>query len=49
MKSKVMSFKASEDLENHLKIKAEEKKLKVGTYIKAILKKYSGFKEKSLV
>lgn len=44
-----MTFKASGDFREHLEEKAEEKGLKVGTFIKAILKKYTGYKEKELV
>lgn len=49
MRSDVMTFKANEHFRQHLEKKAGEKKLKVGTYVKAILKKYTGYKEKELV
>lgn len=45
-----MSFKASEDFKQHLEKQAHKKGFKkTGTYIKAILKKYTKFKEKELI
>jgi len=49
MKGNVMTFKASPDFREHLEKQAVKKKLKTGTFIKAILKKHTGFKEKELV
>lgn len=48
-KGNVITFKASDDFSEHLQRQAAKKKLKRGTYIKAILKKYTGYKEKELV
>lgn len=48
-KSDVMTFKARDHFRAHLKSKADEKGLNVGTYIKAILKKHTGYKEPELV
>lgn len=50
--SKTITFKATEEFSQHLEkqaFKAFKKEKKVGTYIKAILKKYTKFKEKELV
>jgi len=49
MRSDVMTFKANKHFREHLEKKAIEKKLKTGTFIKAVLKKYTGYKEKELV
>lgn len=45
MKSNVMTFKASKPFREHLEQQAIKKKLKTGTYIKAVLKKHSKYKE----
>lgn len=45
----VFSLKLKEDFYKHLEARADEKKLKVGTYMKAILKKHTGYKEKELI
>ena len=49
MKSDVMTFKANPEFRAHLEKQAEKRKLRVGTYIKAVLKKYTSYKEKELV
>lgn len=46
---KTITFKAKEDFKEHLDKQALKKGLPTGTYIKAILKKYTKFKEKELV
>lgn len=45
----VMTFKASEDFRDHLEKEAIKRNLKTGTFIKAVLKKYTKYKEKDLV
>ena len=44
-----MTFKANDHFRTHLENKALDKDLKVGTYIKAILKKHTGYKEPEIV
>lgn len=46
---KTITFKASDDLKEHLDKQAVKKGLATGAYIKAILKKFTKFKEKELV
>jgi len=49
---KTITFKTTEEFSQHLEkqaFKVFKKEKKVGTYIKAILKKYTKFKEKELV
>lgn len=43
--TEIITFKASEHFKTHLASQAEKRKMKPGTYIKAVLKKYSGYKE----
>lgn len=45
----VMTFKADKSFREHLEKKAKDNKLKVGTYLKVILKKHTGYKERELV
>jgi len=47
--TKTITFKASEDFKQHLDKQAIKKGLATGTYIKAILKKFTKFKERELV
>lgn len=47
--SDVITFKAKEHFRKHLEKKSGEKKLKLGTFIKAVLKKYTGYKEEELI
>lgn len=48
-RSDILTFKASSHFRNHLNKKATEKNLKLGTFIKAILKKHTAYKEPDLV
>jgi hypothetical protein len=49
MKGDVMTFKVNSHLRKHLETEAKKKDLKVGTYIKALLKKHTKYKEPELV
>ena len=46
---KTITFKAKDDFKEHIDKQAFKKGLSTGAYIKAILKKYTKFKEKELV
>jgi predicted DNA binding CopG/RHH family protein len=46
---KTITFKASDQFAEHIGKQAVKKGLKVGTFIKAVLKKHTNFKEKDLV
>ena len=48
-KSDVMTFKISEDFRAHIESEAKKRNLKPGTFVKAVLKKYTKFKEKELI
>jgi predicted DNA binding CopG/RHH family protein len=49
MKSKVVTFKAREDFYAHIEAEARRRGLPVGTYIKAVLAKFSKFKQKAVI
>lgn len=49
MKSRVVTFKAKEDFYAHIEAEAKRRGLPVGTYIKAVLARFSKFKEKPVV
>lgn len=46
---KTITFKAKEDFKEHIDKQAVKKGISTSAYIKAILKKYTKFKEKELV
>jgi len=46
---KTITFKAKEDFKKHIDDQAVKKGLSTSAYIKAILKKYTKFKEKELI
>jgi predicted DNA binding CopG/RHH family protein len=45
MRSEVVTFKASEHFRAHIEQEAKKKGIKTGTFIKAVLKKYTKYKE----
>lgn len=47
--SEILNFKASKHLKNAIKKAADEKGLKPGTFIKAVVKKHIRYKEPELV
>lgn len=49
MQNEVITFKASKHFREHLEKQAVRKKLKPGTYIKAVLKKYTKYKEPEIL
>ncbi len=49
MQKQVLTFKASDDFVQHLQGQADKKRLKLGTFIKAVLKKHTKYKEPELV
>lgn len=48
-KGDVINFKAHQHFREHLDNQARKKGMKLGTYIKAVLKKYTKYKEPELV
>lgn len=44
-----MTFKANSHFRKHLEKAAKDKKLKVGTFIKALLKKHTQYKEPEIL
>lgn len=47
--SEILNFKASKHLKNAIKAEADKKGLKVGTFVKAVVKKHIRYKEPELV
>ena len=49
MQTKVITFKASPHFAQHLEKQGNKKRLKLGTFIKAVLKKHTKYKEPELL
>jgi hypothetical protein len=49
MNGTILTFKVKPDFKQFIEKQAKKKGLKTGAYIKAVLKKHTGFKERELV
>jgi hypothetical protein len=49
MQDEVITFKASKHFKDHVKEQAKKKKLKPSAFIKAVIKKQTGYKEPNII